>query len=74
MFMWGFLTGLFVFTIFIFFSRTTGPISTKLGTKHPGLKGIQVYLNVGLRPFPRRDNNEKARIHRQNLKFSIEIC
>ena len=27
------------------FSRTTGPISTKLGTKHPLVKGIQVYSN-----------------------------
>ena len=26
----------------IFFSRTTGPISTKLGTMHPWMKGIQV--------------------------------
>ena len=24
------------------FSKTTEPISTKLGTKHPGVKGIQV--------------------------------
>ena len=27
----------------IFFSRTTGLISTKFGTKHPWVKGIQVY-------------------------------
>ena len=26
------------------FSRTTGPISTELGTKHPLVKGIQVCL------------------------------
>ena len=31
----------------IFFSRTTGPISNKLGTMHPWLKGIQVYSNGG---------------------------
>ena len=31
----------------IFFSRTTEPISTKLGTKHPWVKGIQVCLNKG---------------------------
>ena len=31
---------LYTFHIFIFFSRTTGPISTKLGTKYPWLKGI----------------------------------
>ena len=29
----------------IFFSRTTGPISTNLGTKHPWVKGIQVCSN-----------------------------
>ena len=29
----------------IFLSRTTGPISTKLGTKHPWMKGIQVCSN-----------------------------
>ena len=29
------------FHIFTFF-RTTGPISTKLGTKHPGLKFVQM--------------------------------
>ena len=31
------------FHIFIFFSRTTGQISTNLGLKHPWVKGIQVY-------------------------------
>ena len=30
----------------IFFSRTTGSISTKLGTLHPCLKGIQVCSNL----------------------------
>ena len=34
--------------IFFFFSRTTGLISTKLGTKHHRLKGIKVYTNEGL--------------------------
>ena len=31
------------FHIFIFFSRTSGPISTKLHTKHPLVMGIQVF-------------------------------
>ena len=31
----------------MFFSRTTGPISTKLGTKHPWGKLIQVCSNEG---------------------------
>ena len=30
------------------FSRTTEPISTKLDTKHPWIKGIQVCSNEGL--------------------------
>ena len=37
----------------IFFSRTTKPISTKLGTKHPWVTGIQVCSNEWPRPFPR---------------------
>ena len=34
--------------IWIIFSRTTGPISAKLGTKHPWVKGIQVCSNERL--------------------------
>ena len=49
--------------IFIFFSRTTEPISNKLGIKHPRVKGIQVCSNEGPCPFPRGDNYEKAKIH-----------
>jgi hypothetical protein len=30
------------FYIFDFFSRTTGPILTRIGTNHPWMKGIQV--------------------------------
>ena len=39
----------------IFFSRTTGPIPTKLKTNHPWVKGIQVYSNEGSHAFPRID-------------------
>ena len=46
------------FHIFIFFSRTTELISTKLGTKHPWVKGIQVCSNEKARSFPRGDNYE----------------
>ena len=49
------------FHIFIIFSRTTGPISTKLGTKHPQVKGIQVCSNEGPHLFPRGDNYEIAK-------------
>ena len=31
---------------FLFFSRNSGPISTKLGTMHPSLKGIQVFFQM----------------------------
>ena len=53
----------------IFFSRTTKPISTKLGTKHSWVKGIQVWSNEGPRPFPRGDNCEIVKIHWQYLKI-----
>ena len=53
----------------IFFSKTTEPISTKLGTKHPWVKGIQISSKKGPRPFPRGDNYEIAKIHLWNLKI-----
>ena len=43
-------------------SRTTGAISTKLGTKHHSVKGIQAFSNKGPRPFPRGDNYETVKI------------
>ena len=43
------------------FSRTTEPISTKLGTKFPWVKGIQVYSDERLHPFPRGNNNKKQK-------------
>ena len=42
----------------IFFYRTTGPISTKLGTKCPLVKGIQVCTNEGSCPTQKGDNWE----------------
>ena len=42
----------------IFFSGTTGPISTKLGTKHPWLLGIEVCSKEGPCPFLRADNRK----------------
>ena len=56
------------FHIFIFFSRTTGPISTKLGTKYPWVKGIQVCSNERPRPSQRGDNRELKKINWQLLK------
>ena len=57
------------FHIFIFFSRTTGSISTKLGTKHLWVKGIQVHSNEGPCSLLRGDNYEIAKIHWQNFKI-----
>ena len=57
------------FYIFIFFLRTTGPISIKLGTKHPWVQGIKVCSNEGPCPFPRGDNYEIVKIHWRNLKI-----
>ena len=57
------------FQNFIFFSRTTGPISTKLGTLHTWVKGIQACSNERLRLFPRGDNYETGIIHRWNVKI-----
>ena len=53
----------------IFFSRTTGLISNKLGTKYPWVKGFQVCSNEGPHPFPRYDNYEIVKIHWRNLKI-----
>ena len=50
------------------FSRTAGPISSKLGTNYSWLKGIQVYSNEGPHLFPRGDNYEKSKMHWQNWK------
>ena len=47
----------------IFYSRTTGQISAKLGTTHPWANGIQIYLNEGPHPVPRGDNYEIARTY-----------
>ena len=40
------------------FSRTTGPISTKHGTDHPWVKGIQFLSNEGPCIFLRGDNSK----------------
>ena len=45
----------------IFFSRTTGPMSSTLSTKHPFMIMIQISSNEVPHPFPRGDNNKKAK-------------
>ena len=48
--------------IFSSSSSTIRPISIRLGTKHPRVKGIQVFFsNEGPHPFPKEENNEIAK-------------
>ena len=47
----------------IFFSRTTGPILTRLGTNHPWVEGIEVCSYEGDNPSPRGDNSKRVKIH-----------
>ena len=60
---------LLTFHIFDFFSRTTGPILTKLSPKHSRVMGIQVCSNEGRHPFLRGDNKEIAKIYWRTLKI-----
>jgi hypothetical protein len=49
------------FYIFDFFSRTTGPILTRLGTNYPWGTGIQVCSKEGDSPSPRGDNSKRVK-------------
>jgi hypothetical protein len=53
----------------IFFSRTTGPILTSLGTHHPWRERIWVSLKKGDSLCPRGDNSERVKIHRKFFKI-----
>jgi hypothetical protein len=53
----------------IFFSRTSKPISIKLGTNHPLVKGIQNCTNQGPGPFQRGDNHNYAKMGWGHLKI-----
>jgi hypothetical protein len=58
--------------VFIFreiFSRTSRPISTKLGTKHPLVKRIRNCSKEGPGSFPRGDNHRNAKIGWSHLKI-----
>jgi hypothetical protein len=48
----------------ILFSRTSWPISTKLGGNHPWVKGILNCSNKGPGRLQRGDNNKNAKIWR----------
>jgi hypothetical protein len=56
----------------IIFSRTTGPILTRLGTHHPWRERIQVSLKEGDSPSPRGDNSERVKIHRKFIKNLLQ--
>jgi hypothetical protein len=51
------------------FSRTSRPISIKLGTNHPEITGIKNYTNQGPGPFQRGDNHKKGKIGCGHLKI-----
>ena len=53
----------------MFFSRTTGSISTTLGTNYPWVKGIHFCSNEGPCPFPRGDNNEITKTQSRIFKI-----
>jgi hypothetical protein len=50
------------FYIFHFFSRTTGPILTRLDKNHPWVEGTRVWSNKRDSPSPRGDNSERVKI------------
>ena len=55
----------------ILFSRTTGSISTELGTKYLWVKGIQICSNEGPRPSQRGGNwKNKNNLRSLNVFFS----
>jgi hypothetical protein len=53
----------------IFFSRTSRPISIKLGTNHPWVKEILNYSNKGPGPLQRGDNHKNAKMGWGHLKI-----
>jgi hypothetical protein len=53
----------------IFFSRTSWPISIKLGINHPLVKGILNCSNKGLGHLQRGDNHKNAKMGWDHLKI-----
>jgi hypothetical protein len=47
----------------ILFSKTIGPILTRLGINHSWVKGIQDCSKKGDSPSPRGNNSERVKIH-----------
>jgi hypothetical protein len=55
----------------IFFSRTSRPITIKLGINHPWVQGIRNCSNKGPGPLQRGDNLENAKIGWVHLKIFL---
>jgi hypothetical protein len=55
----------------IFFSRTIGPISTRLASNHPRVKGTQVSSKEGGSFSPKGDNSQRVKIHRFFLNLLV---
>jgi hypothetical protein len=53
----------------MFFSRTSRPDSTKLGTSYLRVKGIQASSNEGVGPLQRGDNLQTEKMGRGPLKI-----
>jgi hypothetical protein len=58
-----------VFTLKKIFSRTSMPISIKLGRNHPWVKGILNCSNKGPGPLQRGDNDKNAKMGWGHLKI-----
>ena len=43
--------------------KTTGPMSTKFGTKHPWVDGIKFFTNKGPHPSSNGDNTKIIKIY-----------
>jgi hypothetical protein len=57
-----------VFILKKIFSRTSKPISIKLGTYHPWVKGILICLNEGPGPLQRGHDHKNSKMGRRHLK------
>jgi hypothetical protein len=51
-----------------YISRTSRPISIKLGTNQPWVKEILNYTNKGPGPFQRGDNHKNAKIWQGHIE------
>ena len=48
--------------------KNSWPISTKFGTKHPWVDGIQIFTNKGPHPSSRADNSKNNKNIGENFK------